>query len=69
MAFLLDPVAAVKAELFDIGNECRQVLRAGDRVAKTVDHQCRLIDDGIDICEQVPVAVEVAVPVDATGEP
>src|SRR5689334_22138451 len=66
---LLDPVAAVEVDLFDVGHELSEVLGLGHGVAVAVDHQGGLVDDRVDVGEQVPVAIQVPVPVDAAGEP
>jgi hypothetical protein len=67
--FLLDPVTAVEVDLFDVGDVFCEVLGLGYGVAIALDHEGGLVDDRVDMGEQVPVAVEVPIPVDAAGEP
>lgn len=65
---LLDPMAAVQTDLFRIRYELLQVVGLRNRVPVSIDHECWLLDDRVGGRQQVPVPVQVSVPIDAARE-
>ena len=67
--FLLDPVTAIETDHVHIGYERGKVWGLRNRIPITMDHERGLLDDRVHLRQQVPVAVEVPVPVYAAREP
>lgn len=66
---LLDPVAAIEAEHIHIRHQICKGLGWWNRILRPVNHEGGLSDDRVRIRQNVPVAIQVSIPVDARREP
>ena len=55
--FLLDPMPAVERQYLNIPDKIGENLGERDHVLRSVDHESRLVDDGIHIRQDMPFAV------------